>query len=262
MNKLSNSFSVSRIALMWQYYSRWIYIQAIIYAAITVLVYLVSLWASESEIFFLLLGSTGQSLLGILFYLGTIIFAIPVNRQAEIMLPSSVAEKSTFYLGYAFVAVPLFLLALWALCNGIGSIFSPNGNVQTLYNGMLSEITQSSGMPVASPLLRFNNIVSAMLIASGTLFAVLTAHRQRLLLGIAGAAAAYFVETIITLAALAIALVPVFREVVANPAVASNLNEEVPAKILSSLPYTSVITAAIVVILAIFTVRTLRRRTA
>lgn len=262
-NPVSNSFSFARIGLLWNYYSRWIYLQAAIYAAITVLVYIVSFLAADHEIFFLLLGSTGQTVLAGMIYLGALVFAIPSDRQGEIMLPASVAEKATFYIGYTFIVVPAFILAVWWLCIGVGCIFSANGNVQELYSGLLTDITSESGLNADSLHTSVLNVLTGTVLCAGTLFAVIAARRQRVLWGIAGAAAAYFLETLISIGVVAAVLVPFFRSIFDNPDMASDaINTEISTSIYSALPIVSVTCFAIAVVLVLLTVRMLYRRTA
>lgn len=264
MNTLSDKFTPSRLGLMWNYYSRWIYIQAAIYAAIIILIYLVSFWTAESELFFFLIGSAGQTALAALAYVAAIVFAIPANRQAEIMLPASVGEKSVFYLGYAFIAAPLFITGVWMACNGIGSLFSDHGNVQGLYNGMIGsimEVTTGSGSETWN-----SEVLSAMnstLLIAGTLYGALAARTQRVLWSIAGAAAAYFAEMVVGTIVMVVALVPFFRELVdARSDVASDIDHQISSSILSATPAVSIICFALAAVTVLLIIRKLRRRTA
>ncbi len=261
---LSDKFTPGRLGLMWKYYSRWIYIQAAIYAAIIILIYLFSFWAAESEIFFFLMGSAGQTALAALVYFGAIVFAIPANRQAEIMLPASVGEKSAFYIGYAFVAVPLFVTGVWMACNGIGSIFSEHGNVQSLYKGMIGSI-----MEIATPVgtktwdTEVLDAMGSTLIIAGTLYGALAARTQRVLWAIAGAAAAYFAEMIISIVVMIVVLLPFFRELVDARGDASvDIDHEISRNVLAATPAVSITCFALAALTVVLLIRKLRHRTA
>ncbi len=194
MKSLSDNLSFYRLGLLWNYYSKWIYSQAIIYAIIIVFIYLLSLSASYYIFVFWLVSGTGQSILSMLFYVGPLIFAIPANRKAEIMLPASVTEKITFYLGYTFIAVPAFISILWLTCIGIGCIFSDHGNVQALYNEGMSLYSIFTFSETGTPLSYLTDAMLSILMPATSLYAIIKARRLRVLWGIGGVAIAFFYQ--------------------------------------------------------------------
>lgn len=261
MIELSDTFSTARLRLLWNYYSRWIYRQALIYGVIITMTYVVSLMSSYYVFLFWFVSGTGQSILWLLFYVGAIVFAVPDNRQIEIMLPTSVTEKATFYLGYTFVVVPAFIAAIWWICIGLGCILSDNGNIQALYSDVYSLSRMLAIFEIDGTISFLRDILSSLIIPATVLYCIINARRQRMLRGFCGIAIAYMAKIAISTVLMIIFLIPFVLLDQPEPGEQANIFTDFSSCIILANYSSSFFDFVLAVVMMVLTVKKLGART-
>lgn len=115
----TDSFSWRRTAAFGRLYSRPIRIQLLIYLAIIVVTYALSMTASSLG--FPTLTITILSIFGFSLYFIPAVFAV---RQETLLgqLPAKASEKTLFYVLWAVVAMPLLCEGAWYLISGLGTL--------------------------------------------------------------------------------------------------------------------------------------------
>lgn len=186
----SEIFSIRRMGLLWNFYWPAIRRQALWSGILLVLAY-VLMWFTlnsitnvETDNTAVGLFSLEQFLPSIVYVSGPLVFSFCRRRPVATTLPASWVEKGLMMLGYALVAFPAFMAAVWYICTGIFAIFAPWADIATktieLFSVMpgmdFSRLTRAATL---------GNALSCAWLVAGVCYFISAVRRQRLAIGIA-----------------------------------------------------------------------------
>lgn len=176
-----NKFSWRRAYDFGMMYKGSIKSQLILFAIITVLVYL-CLLSFDGEIF-IGIYSLLSIIIGYMIYLGSLAF---VRRDDSLItqVPAKVNEKFAFYILYSLIFVPLFIEAIWLAINYCAGLFDPDLNLEKLVRstiyGKYKEYIDNSTICLTV----VNSVVQSMALILTVTYVVLRSNSHRMLKGI------------------------------------------------------------------------------
>ncbi len=176
MDKNIDSFSWRRCAGIYRMYGRSIRKQLLLYAILTVAIYLlmVLLLKLRAGMSFMPLYALLSVMLAYLAYVSPMVFA---GRDDSLMtqLPATPGEKTVFYVGYCCVFVALFIQIIWyILCHAGGYIFSVGNVDDAIMDRVYTDATGFILSPGFKTLSVVTNYVQAMFMILLSLYVVMT----------------------------------------------------------------------------------------
>ena len=179
----SDSFSVERLGLLWDFFLPRIVVQAGWTVAAVAVTYLIL--ALSCKVNSITLYSMGANLVYLPVYFGPLIFATYRNRELLAGTPASTSEKAVLMLGYTLVILPGFVALLWLSINAIGSGIWPDVNVFSHFDSYFRDLGLKGF------------IYNSAIIASGipilvSLYTILSSRRSRVLKGVVAVFATLF----------------------------------------------------------------------
>lgn len=176
-----NKFSWRRAYDFGMMYKGSIKSQLILFAIITVLVYLCLL--SFYDEIFIGIYTLLSFIVGYMLYLGSLAFA---RRDDSLItqVPAKVSEKFVFYILYSLIFVPLFVEAIWLALNYGAGAFYPDFNIEKIVRSTVYEKYKEYIDDSTIYLTVVNSVVQSMALILTVTYVVLRSNSHRMLKGI------------------------------------------------------------------------------
>lgn len=260
---INDSFSLRRVGMLYNFYSPAIRLILIISAAVVLGSYILCLYGAHMsmrygmQIPFFLSYTIGSTAVGWIYYLGPFVLVGVKDRGITTVLPASWQEKSAFVLSWTFVLYPLFLAVMWYGPMALCSLFTDAANV----NETMLTVTgvRNEGFDLSSLMNKSGvyNIAQNVMVASMTLFVIISSRRNRLAHGVA---ACIISVVALGLAGVAVGIFAGVKAAFAAKAGAEIDGQELVAYIFNSLKYGAWIVVAVAVMLVVASVWKIKNR--
>ena len=135
---LTNKFSLTRMAMLWRYYSPGMNRPLLLTAAVTLLAYLVALMATFLPSGFGLY-TAATFVLMLAYYCGPLHFARFNDRTFSAQLPATAAERTCMLFSYTMIEVPAVMATVWFMSIGVASFFAPNAPVMNFFMDRMAD---------------------------------------------------------------------------------------------------------------------------
>lgn len=263
----NDNFSQLRMKHLWNFYWPTIRIQFLIGGGIVLLMYLAALFftilqtnGSSEDLFFVSFYAMCCNFARYVYFAGPLLFAICRQRSIATSIPASWQEKATFMFGYIFVVFPALLAAVWYGASFVASFFTPCYNVVSSMNNYIADY---AGLPFPITQLASKSMPSSAI--SDTSIAALCAimitysRNNRLIMGIVGIVIGVVAYGIIgfIIGVCSFLFSDFLNIVVENPEQATN---SVLTFIMNLMPYLTLLSILVTIILCYFTTRKIRYR--
>lgn len=174
---------MNRFDMVWGFYQPGILRQWMWTAVALFVVYLLALMSRFTHSF-VLFGLTNV-LVVLPVYFGPIVFATYRDRSLQILLPASGAEKAVFMLLYTVVVLPLVVVAMWYIYEGIFSLLGVAPDVLDAFDVRIDTDFNKLGL---KDFVLFNplRICSELFPPLVCLYVVVSSKTQRVLKGVCG----------------------------------------------------------------------------
>ena len=263
----SDRFSMRRLAMLAGFYSPGIKKMFLVSGIVLLVCYFISFYGTsmasiypDKEIF-ILIYSMGAGIVGWVYLVGPLVFAMPAKRELATTLPASWAEKSVFVLGWIFVVYPLFLAALWYGASALCSLFSDSAWVNSV---MLEHINNDS--PVDFNRVwgdsMYLNRLQDMAVVSVVALVVCSVRRNRIGYGVVAMLVTLFAFWLmgIVLGVVAALKSRVFQNIADQDVNPDSIAASIVTEVAELFPWVIVVAGIIVCICSLLIIRKLRTR--
>lgn len=263
----SNRFSLRRVGMLAGFYSPGIKKMFLVSGIVLLVCYFISFYGAsmaraypDKEVF-VLIYSMGAGIVGWVYLVGPLVFAMPAKRELATTLPASWAEKSVFVLGWIFVAYPLFLAALWYGVSALCSLFSDSAWVNSV---MLDHINTDSPVDLNRVWggSMYLNRMQDMAVVSVVALVVCSVRRNRLAYGVVGMLVALFAFWVLGVVIGVVAAIKsrIFQDVADHSANPDSIAASIVTEIAELFPWVIVVAAIIVCVCSLLIIRKIRTR--